>query len=97
MFVDSVADNDEVDDGELVVLTHSEMPDGIELTAPSIVSFSASGLLTNPAVDDVEFQLCDARGDQDTGGGIAAGRRIELSATGWPRVLSQVDQVACET
>lgn len=41
----------------------------------------------NPAV--FNFQICDHRGDTDTGGGIAAGRWIQLSPTGRPQVFRE--------
>lgn len=39
------------------------------------------------------FQLCDDRGDKDVGGGIAAGRWIQIAPTGRPQVYRQQTQV----
>ncbi|MGB5590681.1 MAG: GspH/FimT family pseudopilin [Gammaproteobacteria bacterium] len=35
------------------------------------------------------IQICDRRGNVDTGGGVAAGRWINVAATGRPQVFSQ--------
>ena len=95
VFVDSITQNDDVDPGETVVLTHEPLPDVIDLTAPQIVSFAASGVLKNPQPGEVDFLLCDNRADRDTGGGIAAGRWVQISPTGRPRIFSKVSQVVC--
>ena len=95
VFIDDINDNNSVDAGELLVQTHAPMPDGIDVTAPPIVSFSASGVLENPLAGNVDFLLCDSRGDYDTGGGIAAGRWVQVSPTGRPRIFNKVEQVAC--
>ena len=95
VFVDDVNDNNSVDAGELVVQTHAPMPDSVDVTAPPTVSFSASGALENPLLGDIDFLFCDSRGNLDTGGGIAAGRWVQVSPTGRPRVFSGVDQVDC--
>lgn len=95
VFVDSITQNDDVDPGEAVVLTHQQLPDTIDLTAPQIVSFAASGALENPVPGEVDLLLCDSRADRDAGGGIAAGRWVQISQTGRPRIFSKVDQVVC--
>ena len=33
-----------------------------------------------------DIQICDARGDRDTGGGVAAGRLIRVQPTGQPEI-----------
>lgn len=60
------------------------------------VSFGPNGypLLVmggNPAV--FNFQLCDERGDANTGGGIAAGRWLQLTPTGRPQIYREQAQV----
>ena len=95
VFVDNVTQNDNVDAGEAVVLKHGQLPDVIDLTAPQIISFSGSGVLENPQPGEVDFLLCDSRVDRDTGGGIAAGRWVQVSQTGRPRIFSKVNQVVC--
>lgn len=39
------------------------------------------------------FQLCDHRGNENTGGGIAAGRWIQMTPTGRPQIYREVVQV----
>ena len=95
VFVDSVTQNDSVDPGETVVLKHGQLADVIDITAPQIITFSASGVLENPEPGEVDFLLCDIRADRDMGGGIAAGRWVQVSQTGRPRIFSKVDQVIC--
>jgi len=95
VFVDSVTENDGVDPGEAVLLAHEPLPEVIELTAPPIISFAASGVLDNPQPGEVDLLLCDNRADLDTGGGIAAGRWVQVSPMGRPRIFSKVDQVIC--
>ena len=97
VFVDSIGQNDSVDPGEVVLLTHEPLTEAIDLTAPAIISFSAAGFLDNPLPGEVDFLLCDDRVDHDTGGGIAAGRWVQVSPTGRPRIFSKVDQVICGT
>jgi type IV fimbrial biogenesis protein FimT len=95
VFVDSITQNNNVDPGETVVLTHEPLPDVIDLIAPQIVTFAASGVLKTPQPGEVDFLLCDSRADRDTGGGIAAGRWVQISQMGRPRIFSRVDQVIC--
>lgn len=61
------------------------------------ISFNATGQLPPPGtpLDGTltQFQICDYRGDRDTGNGIAAGRWIELLPTGWPQVHRQRSRV----
>ena len=44
-----------------------------------------------PAINDI--QLCDARGDHDTGGGVAAGRWIQIGPTGRPQTYRMQAEV----
>lgn len=57
--------------------------------APNGYPFAA--LAGNPAA--FNFQLCDDRGDANTGGGIAAGRWIQVSPTGRPQMYREQAQV----
>ena len=58
---------------------------------PCYVAFGADGrlatLMAPPSANVTHLQFCDARGDVDTGGGIAAGRWVRLSATGRPQLV----------
>jgi len=99
--------NDEDGDQEAgageVLKTHAPLPDKIadnystDLVSPQRISFSELGVPSTGADPEVpvNFVLCDHRGDQDLGGDIAAGRVIQLSLTGRPRIYSRTDQVNC--
>lgn len=52
--------------------------------APGYISFAPDGSLGTPTLSDPlhDIQLCDHRGDVDTGGGVAAGRWIQIYPTG---------------
>ena len=89
------------DPAEPVLQAHGPLDDSIRLEAtsgsdggtPEYVSFRDDGFLQDipglrPAVRNI--QLCDARGDRDTGGGHAAGRWIALSPAGRPVLIDSV-------
>ncbi|MFQ5635595.1 MAG: GspH/FimT family pseudopilin [Gammaproteobacteria bacterium] len=90
VFADDNPSNDLRDPAETIVLNHGPLHAGIVLTAPSSIEFSDLG---RPSVA-ASFLLCDFRGDR-TAGGVTAGRRVTLTATGRPQVLSQPGQVDC--
>jgi type IV fimbrial biogenesis protein FimT len=62
---------------------------------PQFLSFRPGGPLQeiggNPSVRNI--QLCDARGDHDTGGGRAAGRWIAISPAGRPALIDRVERL----
>ncbi len=67
-------------------------------TTPAYVTFAPTGfprtipaLAGTPAV--TEIQLCDERGNDDVGGGIAAGRWINISPTGRPQIYRNVADI----
>jgi prepilin-type N-terminal cleavage/methylation domain-containing protein len=63
---------------------HPELRDGVT-TTPAGLRFTDAGSLRFEADEpftDYNIQLCDPRGDVDTGAGIAAGRWIQLSPLG---------------
>jgi len=92
VFVD--ADNNaQIGPGEEILVNHGALPpasaEGLTVLPaedPEYVAFSASGRLGAPGLPDsiTDLQLCDDRGDVDTGGGVAAGRWIRISETGHP-------------
>ncbi len=90
VFID-LNSNGGVDAGEEVVLTHGPLPDGIGLTIDDSVSpyiqYGPNGFPQVAAVGAAitNIQLCDDRGDADTGGGVAAGRWIQIGPTGRPQ------------
>ncbi|GMW07926.1 MAG: GspH/FimT family pseudopilin [Gammaproteobacteria bacterium] len=100
VFVDENT-NGGVDDGELVVQGHGPMDGSIRDQArtrsdgagPVYLSFRADGILQAiPGLPDPvsNIQLCDARGNKDTGGGTAAGRWITVSPAGRPALHDTV-------
>jgi type IV fimbrial biogenesis protein FimT len=84
--IDNLADN---------FSTFSTNPNGL----PGYIAYSATGfpLTTIPALGATQpvtdFQLCDQRGNQDVGGGIAAGRWIRISPTGRPQIYREVAEI----
>lgn len=88
-----------------IIYAHGPMADRVNITladADSIlasqpfVTYQANGfpvarLAGNDAV--FNFQICDDRGAMDVGGGIAAGRWIQVAPTGRPQIYRQVAQV----
>jgi len=73
----------------IVVQRHEPLPERIRLEHDfdDSIDYSADGK-TN---DDREFNLllCDDRGGLDTGGGVAAGRWINIRGTGRPRIFTR--------
>ena len=98
--------NAAVDGGEIIINAHGPLPLAIaERSAwdnggdgpPYYAAFAGSGFRQDLPATGVralaDLQLCDARGNRDTGGGIAAGRWIQLSATGRPQISNRVEQL----
>lgn len=105
VFVDDDADVT-VDAGELVIAVHGPLPESIQSNsawdnggdgAPFYIAFDETGLRADlPAAGSrsvTDVQLCDERGDRDVGGGIAAGRWIQLAATGRPQLFRERAQI----
>jgi len=90
IFADTNADGAH-DAGETIVVGHGPLGDGIDLNAPNFVSFSGLGV---PTPDDIDFLLCDDRGNRVTGG-VTAGRKINLTATGRPQIIATPAEVLC--
>jgi len=89
------APNVQVDAFDLVLQGHGPMPDQIaalfanDAAGNEFVSFGPNGFPRNAAGGApgiFNFQLCDNRGDRDTGGGVAAGRWVQVSPTGRPQI-----------
>lgn len=60
------------------------------------VAYSANGFPRNIAGfgnSVTDFQFCDERGNKDAGGGIAAGRWIQITATGRPQIYREKNYV----
>ena len=84
-----------ISDDDVVLQRHPALP--VELraglsvgpaTALNYIAFAGTGTLGTPMLTNSirDVQLCDGRGDVDTGGGIAAGRWVQLHPTGWPEL-----------
>lgn len=105
VFVD--ADGDvSVDAGELIVSARGPLLEQISLNsawgnggdgAPFYAGFGSTGQRQDHAAAGsrslVNIQLCDERGNTDTGGGIAAGRWVQLAPTGRPHLYREQAQI----
>jgi len=84
-------------DGDaIVVQAHEPLPGSIQFNYDFIdsVDFTADGIPVNAnAGGEFNILLCDDRGDHDAGGGIAAGRWINIRGTGRPRLYTRPDEV----
>lgn len=85
VFVDRNADG-AISDDDVVLQRHGALPADLlagVTTTPADLMFTAAGTLALDApLTDFNIQLCDHRGDADTGGGIAAGRWIQITQLG---------------
>ncbi len=70
---------------------HPELRDGVT-TTPSALGFTDAGSL-RPDPDapftDYNIQICDRRGDVDTGAGVAAGRWIQVTPLGRQQLVRE--------
>jgi type IV fimbrial biogenesis protein FimT len=91
VFVDS-NDDGSVDAGEVILQQHGSI-DTASVFALDVfpagnggrIAFSSGGTL-RVAESTTDIQICDARGDRDTGRGVAAGRWIRIQPTGQPEI-----------
>lgn len=93
IFADTNRD-DARDAGETIVLGHGPLGGGIDLNAPNFVRFSDLGEASTNVPGDIEFLLCDERGNR-VAGGVTAGRLINMTATGRPQVVATPAAVLC--
>ncbi len=95
-----------VDGDEIVIAGHAGLKPGIATNsawnngsgAPFYVAFDSVGRLIpqlpGAATGSLtDLQLCDERGDHDTGGGVAAGRWVEIEVTGRPQLNREYARV----
>lgn len=84
-----------VDAFDTVISARGPLPQGIgplvttDAAGPEYFSFSATGFprtAAGAAAPVSNVQLCDDRGDHDTGGNTAAGRWIQITPTGRPQI-----------
>ena len=87
VFVDRNGDG-AISDDDVILQRHAalspDLRDGVSST-PTTLRFTDSGTLRFDPGDpftDFHIQICDRRGDADTGAGVAAGRWIQVSALG---------------
>ena len=86
------------DNNAIVVQAHEPLSGRIEFKRnfADSIGYSANGhVVANIASADNEFNLllCDSRGDREAGGGLAAGRWINVRDTGRPRIYAQRAEV----
>ncbi len=91
------------DAGETLLQAHGPLDDHIRLQArsstdgdaPQFLAFRADGFPAGIGGHSGirNIQLCDARGNRDTGGGRAAGRWISISPTGQIALVNQVSRL----
>lgn len=87
VFVDRLGDGS-ISADDVILQRHGALPpDFLEgvTTTPAELRFTDAGTLQfdpGEPFTDYNFQICDHRGDVDTGGGIAAGRWIQISGLG---------------
>ncbi len=101
VFVDRNADAT-ISADDVVVQRHAalvpQLRDGVRVipaAAPGYIIFNGSGAIGTAALPDslTDIQLCDSRGDVDTGGGVAAGRWIHIHPAGRPELHRKRDDV----
>ncbi len=100
MFVDGVppvAANADIDGPDQLLRAHGPLAETVAaidvdagVTVPYI-SYAPTGFTQQigALVPVNNIQICDRRGNVDTGGGIAAGRWINIAVTGRPQIFSQ--------
>jgi type IV fimbrial biogenesis protein FimT len=94
VFTDDNPRNGARDAAEIVVFAHQPLGQGITLTSENLVRFSDLGIPTIDAPGDIEFLLCDERGNR-VSGDVTAGRKINMTATGRPQVVATLAEVNC--
>jgi type IV fimbrial biogenesis protein FimT len=94
VFIDDNPRNSARDAGEAIILGHEPIGAGINLTSPGLVRFSSLGIASADIPGDINFLLCDERGNR-AAGGVTAARMINMTATGRPHVVTTPADVAC--
>ena len=80
------------DNQAIVAQVHGPLPDtfDLQLDFNPPIAFSSNGQLWGVNLEgEMNLLLCDERGDDNTGAGIAGGRWINIRGTGRPRVYAQ--------
>lgn len=94
IFTDDNPRNGARDAGEIIVFGHAPLGQGITLVSQNLIRFSDRGIPSIDVPGDVDFLLCDERGNRVTGG-VTAGRRINMTPTGRPQVVATLANVNC--
>ena len=92
------APNVQVDAFDLVLQGHGPVPQqiaaafatdagGVEFVSFGPTGFPRAAVGGAPGIRNI--QLCDQRGNHDTGGGVAAGRWIQIMPTGRPQIYRE--------
>ncbi|MEO7385534.1 MAG: GspH/FimT family pseudopilin [Gammaproteobacteria bacterium] len=85
VFVDRNADGS-ISDDDVILQRHgaleASLRDGVTATPATLMYTNAGSLALDDPLTDFNIQICDARGDVDTGAGIAAGRWIQIARIG---------------
>ena len=85
VFVDRNADG-AISADDVILQQHAaldgDLRNGVTATAADLMYTAAGSLALDAPLTDFHIQLCDHRGDADTGAGIAAGRWIQISQLG---------------
>jgi type IV fimbrial biogenesis protein FimT len=99
VFVDRNADG-AISGDDVVLQRHGslgpDLLDGVTTTAADLMFTDVGGLALDAPLTDFNIQLCDHRGDVDTGGGIAAGRWIQISQLGRQQLIRGRAQLQSE-
>jgi len=98
VFVDNNA-NASLDGSDTLLLALAAPADGVQISvdagAARYIQYGGNGFL-QPAAAGTTFtniQFCDHRGNADTGGGVAAGRWVQIGPTGRPQVYRMQAEV----
>jgi type IV fimbrial biogenesis protein FimT len=85
VFVDRNADA-AISDDDVILQRHAaldgDLRSGVTSTPAELMFTDAGTLALDAPLTDFHIQICDDRGDADTGAGIAAGRWIQISQLG---------------
>ncbi len=91
-------DNKAISVDDVVLKRHAaleaaDLVDGLTISpGADDLAFNSKGELPD-GIDAIEIQLCDSRGDVDTGGGVAAGRWISIGKFGLHTLRRKRDEV----
>lgn len=94
VFADDNPTNGVRDGGEQILLANPPLREGVTLVGQNLVRFTDLGEPRLAVPGDVEFLLCDDRGNRASGG-VTAGRKINMTPTGRPQLVAQPGEVVC--